>query len=82
VLEVNHCWLGARAPDVVDVVGVADQGNDLIAAAGQDLGEAQSDLAVSSGDGYSHGLTLRASFRLPARNAVARLGCEAADPMR
>jgi hypothetical protein len=55
VLEVNHCWLGAGAPDVVGVVGVADQGNDLIAAAGQDLGEAQSDLAVSSGDGYSHG---------------------------
>jgi hypothetical protein len=58
VLEVNHCWLGASASDVVGVVGVADQGDDFIAALGQDLGEAQSDLAVSSGDGYSHGPNL------------------------
>jgi hypothetical protein len=66
MLEVDHCWHGAGLPHVVRVVGVADQGDDFVATLGQEPGEAQSDLAVASGDGYSHGLKPK-----PARDAAA-----------
>jgi hypothetical protein len=49
------------------VVGVADQGDGPVAALRQDLGEAQGDLAVPSGDGYSHGSNVnRSVLRHPA----------------
>jgi Amino acid permease len=73
VLEVDHRRLRAGLPHVVRVIGIANQRDDLIAPLGQDLGEAQGDLAVASGNGNSHGLKPR-----PARDAsvrrVARLG--------
>ena len=66
MLEVDHFWLGAGLPYVVRVVGIADQGDDLVATLGQEPGEAQSDLAVASGDGYSHGVKPK-----PVRDAAA-----------
>jgi hypothetical protein len=45
------------------MVGIADEGDDVVTALGQDLGEAQGNLAVASGNGYSHGLKLRPAGR-------------------
>ncbi len=58
MLKVNHDRLGAGPPYLVRLIGVTDQPDRLIAAPGQDPGEAQSNLTVASGDGYSHGFTL------------------------
>ena len=54
MLEVDHGRLGAHLSDVLGMLRVTDQGHDLVATLGQEPGEAQGDLAVAPGDGYSH----------------------------
>ena len=46
MLHVGDYGLGADSPHLVCLVGVADQGDGLVAALWQDLGQAQGDLAV------------------------------------
>ena len=51
MLEVDHDRLGTGLPHVAGVVRVADQSDNLVTAQGEDIGEAQGDLAVAAGDG-------------------------------
>jgi hypothetical protein len=53
LLQINHRRLGARSCHLVRVVGIADQGDDSVAALRQDPGETQGDLAVAAGNGYT-----------------------------
>jgi hypothetical protein len=66
MLEVHHHGLGADSPYVVRVVGIANESDGVVATLRQDLGQASSDLAVASCDGYSHGFKPK-----PLRDAVA-----------
>ena len=45
------------------MIGITDQANDIIAALGQNLREAQGDLAVTSSNGYTHGFQPRSDER-------------------
>ena len=54
--EVFHICDDRSGPglrDVVRLVGIADQGADLMSLTGQDLGQLERDLAVASDDGDS-----------------------------
>ena len=56
VLEVDDRGLGPGGLDVAGVVWIADQRDGLVPARVQHAREPQGDLAVASGDGYSHGV--------------------------
>jgi len=66
VLEVDHYGLGADLPYVLRVVGITNKSDGLVATLRQDLGQASSDLAVTSCYGYSHGFKPK-----PLRDAAA-----------
>jgi hypothetical protein len=59
LLEVDDRGLRTDLSYVVGMVGIANEGDDIVTAVGQDFGEALGNLAVASGNGYSHGLKLR-----------------------
>ena len=59
VLEVADDGLGAGRLDVTGVVGIADQRADFVPALGEQAGECQGDLAVTSGDGDAHRPSVR-----------------------
>ena len=68
-LEVAEHGLRAGLDDVLPVVGVADQGADVVPPLVQRLGQEQSDLPVPSGDDDEHGEVLPGS---PERTHQAR----------
>ena len=73
MLQVDHCRLGAGFPHLVCLVGVADQGDSLIAAPRQDPGKPQRDLTVTPAIATRTAANLRASLRrLTAPDAAAR----------
>jgi hypothetical protein len=66
VFQVDNCRLGAGFAYVAGVVAVADDRDNLVAALGQDLGQASGNLPVASGNGYSHGFNLNPVWSLVA----------------
>jgi hypothetical protein len=54
LFEVEHDGTPADRGEVLGVVGIADEPGDRMTFGGQDLGEAQRDLSVPSGDDDMH----------------------------